>query len=138
MKNVLVQMLQIFKPKGIDWMGYKLTQKNPYTYHHIKERRNGGPETITNGAILTRKAHDDLNELDMYCQEGYEAFQNLFRYINSLQRELTEEEELDLIDYAQSLAMDIWVNNIYPFRMYPRSFSHHVNKKSNKKKIKNK
>lgn len=28
------------------WMMYKLTRKNPYTYHHICEARNGGKVTI--------------------------------------------------------------------------------------------
>ena len=46
------------------WMGYKLSKKNPFTYHHIIEKRNGGGVTIDNGAILTRIAHDDLNRIE--------------------------------------------------------------------------
>lgn len=46
MKKVLVDMIEIYKPNGIDWMQYKLAKNNPYTFHHIKEKRNGGKYEI--------------------------------------------------------------------------------------------
>lgn len=111
MNNVLENMIKIYKPNGKDWMGYKLSFNNPYTYHHIIERRNGGIVSIDNGAILTKKAHIYLNYLDGYCPDGYDAYQEMFRYINSLRKPLT----LDIYEELYDLAYRIEVEKVYKF-----------------------
>lgn len=58
MKQITKQMIKIYKIKqvGLDFCGYKLQKGDEYTYHHnIIAKRNGGPETIQNGAILCGK-----------------------------------------------------------------------------------
>lgn len=82
MKQVLIDMIQIYKPNGIDWMNVGLTKKNPYTFHHIKEVRNGGLYKMENGAILTINAHEYLNYLDRYLKDYYKELNNLFLYLN--------------------------------------------------------
>ena len=54
------------KEKGFDFMGYSLQKGDIYTYHHlIVPRRNGGPETVQNGAILCGKsAHPYLHTIE--------------------------------------------------------------------------
>ena len=73
------------------WMGYKLTKKNPYTYHHIKEARNGGRVTLDNGALLTRFAHDDLNEMECRVRCLYRELNELFKELNKTKKPPTKE-----------------------------------------------
>ena len=35
-----------------DWMGFKITKKNPYSFHHIVKSCDGGKTIINNFAIL--------------------------------------------------------------------------------------
>lgn len=67
------------------WMGYKLSTKNPYTFHHIHEARNGGKLVMSNGAILSRVAHNDLNRMEQRCKtkKYYEELNKLFKELNN-------------------------------------------------------
>lgn len=82
MDGVLREMIEIYKPKGIDWMAYKLQRKNPYTFHHIIEKRNGGKRRVNNGAILTLNAHEYLNYLDCRYERIYKELNGLFWELN--------------------------------------------------------
>lgn len=73
------------------WMGYKLTKENPYTYHHILEARNGGKVTIDNGAILTKYAHHDLNELENRASYLYCELNDMFKELNETRKPPTRE-----------------------------------------------
>ena len=75
------------------WMGYKLTKKNPYTYHHIREARNGGRVTLDNGALLTRLAHNDLNEMENHGKTRclYRELNELFKELNKTRKPPTKE-----------------------------------------------
>lgn len=88
-QKVREQMISIYG-EGC-WMGYKLTKKNPYSYHHIKEARNGGRVSIDNGALLTRAAHDDLNLLDEHARSLYCELNNLFKELNQTRKPPTKE-----------------------------------------------
>lgn len=82
MDHILKEMIEIYKPKGIDWMAYKLQRKNPYTFHHIIEKRNGGKRRVNNGAILTLNAHEYLNYLDNEYHRIYKELNGLFWELN--------------------------------------------------------
>ena len=68
MKQITKDMIRIYKIKelGHDFAGYKLQKGDIYTYHHnIIAKRNGGPETIWNGAILRQNtSHDYLHIIE--------------------------------------------------------------------------
>lgn len=92
--GILVRMLEIYKPELSDnrcWMGYKMTKNNPYSFHHIKEVRNGGITDVSNGAILTKKSHRYLNELDSFFHDEYEELNELFFLLNRTNAPPTEE-----------------------------------------------
>ena len=74
-------LIKVYRPNGRDWMLYKVTKDNPYTFHHINERRNGGKYEIGNGALLTHNAHELLNVMEKEDIELYEMWQDLFRDI---------------------------------------------------------
>ena len=92
MNSVLERMKIIFKTTDLDWMGYKVSRDNPFNFHHIREKRYGGKETIDNGAILSRRAHDHLHFLELYIPEAYDDWQRFFRYLNAKKEPLTEED----------------------------------------------
>lgn len=80
-------------------MNFEKTRKNPYTYHHIKEVRNGGLCVIDNGAIITRDAHNYLNYLCRTEYMVYKKLNKLFKLLNETQEPPTilYYEELDFI-----------------------------------------
>lgn len=98
---ILEEMKRIYGHTRIDWMGYKVTKHNKLTYHHINEKRNGGEESVENGALLTRTAHDILHKLEIICPELYEEYNCIFKIINLSKRppspaikELIEEKNI--------------------------------------------
>ena len=80
--NNLKIMVKKYKPNGIDWMNFILTRKNPYTFHHIIPKSNGGEDVLENGAILTRRAHDLIHILEYACPCAYQDLQDVFTEIN--------------------------------------------------------
>ena len=99
MKKVLIDMIEIYKPNGIDWLEYKLSKNNPYTFHHIREKRNGGKYEIRNGAILTKNAHIYLNHLDVCYHKIYKELNYMFKQLNMTMKPPTDEyyEEINHI-----------------------------------------
>lgn len=98
MKEPLITMLKIYKPLelGRDWMDYKINRMEDLTFHHIKEKRNGGKRILTNGAILVKRSHDYLNYLDYCHHKYYKDLNELFHWLNITMKPPTEEyyEEL--------------------------------------------
>ncbi len=91
MDDVLNRMIEIYKPEDIDWMLVGKSNGNPYTFHHIVEERHGGKREIDNGAILTKRAHQYLNLLDMQYHDYYEELNVLFLYLNRTNMPPTED-----------------------------------------------
>ena len=82
MNNVVNLIIKIYNVKKIDWMGYKLSKNNPYTYHHLIKKCDGGNVNVKNGAILTNDAHEYLNVIEAYDIELYEYINNVLKQIN--------------------------------------------------------
>ena len=82
MKNITKIMIDQYNVQKIDWMGYKLNKDNPYTYHHIVKKEHGGEETIENGAILTKIAHEYLHKIECKDIELYNYINNVLKQIN--------------------------------------------------------
>lgn len=82
MKSITNLMINEWNIKKICWMGYKVSKENPYTYHHIKKRCVGGEESIENGAILTKIAHEYLHILETRDLEKYIYINNVLKQIN--------------------------------------------------------
>jgi len=56
-------LIRIFQPNGIDWLGDEISKDNPLTYHHITKKSCGGRKTINNGALLTKRSHRYLHDV---------------------------------------------------------------------------
>lgn len=91
-KRIIMQtMRNIYYPKGslyIDWMGFKITEINFPSYHHIKKAENlrkqneSDKATIDNGAYLGKQSHDLLHHIEYLNKELYKNWNNLFLLIN--------------------------------------------------------
>ena len=91
MDKIVNLMIDKYKLRdyGLDFMGYRIRNSKELTYHHlIVPRRDGGKETIKNGAILIRNSHNYLHLIE---REDY----NLYLSIRKL---LIDENRKGLID----------------------------------------
>ena len=111
MKSKLKQKIKIYQPNGIDWMNFVLSRDNPYTLHHIVEKRNGGGKSLKNLAILTKMAHKLLNIFDRWCPDAYDALQEVFRKINEIEAPPTEE----IINEIDEILYKALISNEYKF-----------------------
>jgi len=107
--NVLLRMIDMYEPDGEDWMGFKLTDNNTYTFHHIRERRVGGKEELENGAILTHFGHQFLNHLDSHNKRAYNDYQAIFRRINKSRGPIDD----DLREDIYGMMLDTFYYNEY-------------------------
>lgn len=67
-------MINEFKLReiGCDFMGYRLQKNDSLTFHHlIIPKRNGGPISRNNGAIIQRSPHDYLHILEKYSMDTF-------------------------------------------------------------------
>ena len=71
------EMLDIFKPNGVDWLHVNKTKHNIYTFHHIHKASKGGKASINNGAILTLYPHGWLNIIETLNKSGREEYREL-------------------------------------------------------------
>ena len=91
MDRVVNLMVNKYKLKefGLDFMGYRIKNSKDLTYHHLViPRKNGGKESVENGAILVRKSHQYLHMIER-------REHNLFLDIREL---LIEENKKGLLD----------------------------------------
>ncbi|MBR2712371.1 MAG: hypothetical protein IKE73_01545 [Bacilli bacterium] len=98
--EILKQMKKIYYPKGelyIDWMGYRITDINKPSYHHIvkaetlKEKELKTEATIDNGAYLGKKSHELLHKIELLDKELYNSWNELFILINKEKKYPNEE-----------------------------------------------
>lgn len=91
--EILRQMRLIYYPKGkeyIDWMGFKITDENKRSYHHITKaetlRKNNEKDiaTLENGAYLGKKSHEMLHKIETIDKELYDSWNYLFLVINKM------------------------------------------------------
>lgn len=109
MDSILKEMLKIYQIKPLDFMGYKVTRENPYTYHHIQKKSDGGKKTIDNGAILTLNAHEYLNIIELTDERTYIALNQIFKLINN-QKQAPTLEQYQIINIMLSLYEEKHIN----------------------------
>ncbi|MBR1385238.1 MAG: hypothetical protein IJ568_00245 [Bacilli bacterium] len=89
MLHITKLMIQKYNINDIDFMGYFINEDNASYHHLIIPKRNGGPKTISNGAILNKEtSHSYLHLIE---KKDYEVFYDLTR-------EMIKENKLGKID----------------------------------------
>jgi|GEM_PF-4609682 len=91
--EVLKQMKKIYYPKGcyyIDWMGFKVTEENKPSYHHIekaedlRKKKESDIATVENGAYLGKKSHELLHKIEVIDKDLYDSWNYIFSVINRM------------------------------------------------------
>ncbi len=111
--EVLKQMKKIFYPKGVPyfvWMGFKVTEENKPSYHHIekaedlRKKKESDIATLDNGAYLGKKSHELFHKIEMIDKELYNNWNELFLEINRL-REYPSEDIWDKVFNLQTISI---------------------------------
>lgn len=97
MKRITLTMINKWNMEDTDWLGYKLQNKDYFSYHHIIPKRNGGKATIDNGAILTSISHPYIHIIENKDIELYIYINNLLKNINN-QRYMPTRQQLMAIN----------------------------------------
>lgn len=75
-EKLMIDKYNILKV-GIDFMGYRVTDKSKLSYHHFFPKRKGGKDTIENGSIIIRWAHDYLHDIEKTERDSFNKINNL-------------------------------------------------------------
>lgn len=99
MKAITRLMIYHWNMKDRDWLGYRLQKGDIFTYHHnLIAKRDGGKETIKNGAILCgRTSHPYLHIIE---SKDYD----IFTYLTIMLAKINEQGYLP--NKQQLLAID--------------------------------
>ena len=97
MNNVTKLMIIKWNMTNIGWMGYELKRDNPFTFHHLIKRCHKGKLEISNGAILTRNAHEYLHIIESRDLDMYNYINAVLKEIN-IQGHMPIERQLKAID----------------------------------------
>jgi hypothetical protein len=90
---VLHQMRKIYYPEKseyMDWMGFRITEENKPSYHHIekkvdlKKEEKNSDACIENGAYLGKKSHELLHKIEIHDKELYDSWNYVFLVINKM------------------------------------------------------
>ncbi len=97
MNEMLQFMLIIFGESEYDWLGFKITENNYLTCHHIKKYHDGGENSVNNMALLTIAAHRYLHNIEEFDIELYNKINAFLKEINN-RRVYPSEEEYAMIN----------------------------------------
>lgn len=99
-KECFIEKLKLRKEVGRVYKskGQKEKMKR-LTYHHIKERRNGGKATVENGALLSNENH-------IWFHEQSESMQG---YMNAIFQEYKRQADEIKIEFVDELKTDVEV-----------------------------
>lgn len=83
MKDVTRELIRIYEPKKIDWMGYQYLNNNQLSFHHIQKKEHGGLYIINNGALLRQDtSHEYLHIIEYKDLDMYIYINNILQSIN--------------------------------------------------------
>ena len=92
MKQILKDMIKIYKPRGIDWLGFKITKTNPYSYHHCfkkvyGEYQNLDPDYLLNiGAILSLEGQSYIHSFENTDYNAYNELNRILLELNTARK----------------------------------------------------
>lgn len=84
MREVTRDLIRVFQPKEIDWMGYSIERPQDLTYHHLVKKSDGGLYIFDNGALLSGEtSHPYLHLIEAKDYDMFLYINNLLKNINS-------------------------------------------------------
>lgn len=100
MKPITKHMIKIYNLDKLCFMGYTLDKTA--SFHHIVKKCNGGKETIENGAVLNKEAHEYLHIIEYKDIDTYITINNILKIINQ-QRDKPTIEQYRIISKLLSM-----------------------------------
>ena len=100
MRDITKRMIKIYNLDKLCFMGYTLDRTA--SFHHIIKREHGGKETIENGAVLNKTAHEYLHIIEYKDIGTYIAINKILKIINE-QRDKPTIEQLQIISKLLSM-----------------------------------
>ena len=100
MRDITKRMIKIYNLDKLCFMGYTLDRTA--SFHHIIKREHGGKETIENGAVLNKNAHEYLHIIEYKDYDTYIAINKMLKIINE-QRDKPTTEQLEIISKILSM-----------------------------------
>ena len=91
--TILKQMKKLYYSDGkeyIDWMGFKVTEDNKPSYHHIekaedlRDKGESDDATMDNGAFLGKRSHELLHKVEVIDKDLYDSWNYVFSVINKM------------------------------------------------------
>lgn len=75
-KNLMINKYKV-NEYGLDFMGYRVTNPNDLSFHHlIIKKKDGGKEIIKNGALLLKESHRYLHYIEKKDKETFDKVTN--------------------------------------------------------------
>jgi len=102
MDKALIQLLILLKLKkeeiDYDWLGFKVTEDNYITGHHIVSRCDGGEDSVDNMALLSLLSHRYLHEvIEQYDIDTFNKINDILKNICISRREPNESEYQNIL-----------------------------------------
>ncbi|MEG0909068.1 MAG: hypothetical protein RSH78_01765 [Bacilli bacterium] len=99
MRRITKEMIKIYGMSDIDWMGYKLENRQQFTYHHIVKKQYHGLDTISNGAILIGEtSHNYIHVIESRELDMFVYLNRILKEINNSSKMPTKTELLKIYD----------------------------------------
>lgn len=106
MKEITSDMIKIYETYEYDWMDYLIID-NELTFHHIKKKEDAGLFEMSNGALLTPRAHNYLHFIERVDKDIYLRLNEVFQNINLKKDKINKNQKL-VIEY---LLLKFEINN---------------------------
>ena len=105
---LIPELIEIYKPPGIDWLSYQITRDNILTVHHVIKVADGGILNINNAALLTKRSHKALNTCESRDFVLYSEINDFFRVIIALRTPLNEDLMRESREYKKALTKTLY------------------------------
>ena len=103
MKAITAELIRIYQPDDIDWMGYYTLCKDDFSFHHIIKKCDGGPYHIDNGALLNRDtAHPYLHLIEVKDLDMFDYINKILKDINTQRYSPTKKQLLAIRSVLES------------------------------------
>lgn len=108
MTCILKKMIKIYKPQQVDWLGYKITRKNPYSYHHCFKKIYGEYEDLDKdyllniGAILSAEGQAYIHSFENNGDyQGFRELNEILLELNQTKEPPTEEHWIKVKQFKE-------------------------------------
>jgi len=107
MNEDILEMINIFDTRDIDWMGNKINSISDLTRHHIKKKQYDGEDSINNYALLTSYSHHLIHYFETHYFKEYNIINNLFLNLNSTKKPPTKEYYDNILPIIKKIKKDM-------------------------------